>query len=327
MQRRQFLKFASGAAGYVALAHAGAAETQSLAGRQIRIIVPFPAGGPTDIVARPIAQMLGDALKSTVVVDNRAGAGGSIGAEAVARSAPDGQTLLMGTVGTQAINPALYPKLPYDGLRDFTPIVLVAMAPVAVVVHPSQPMNDLAGLVALARRMPGKLNYGSAGTGTPGHLTAELFKSAAGIDIQHVPYKGSAPALTDLIGGQIQIMFDPLQSVLSNVQAGRLRALALSSKERSVVLPDVPTIAESGYAGFETSAWWGIFGPAGMPQATTAALTGAIERIVRGDAFRSRMEPLGVLVNVMTGDAFAGFERSELAKWGKAVRDSGARIE
>ena len=172
LQRRQFLKAASAAAGYIVVTSAGSAQAQSLAGKQIRLIVPFPAGGPTDIVARPVAQMLGDALKSTVVVDNRAGAGGSIGAEVVARSAPDGQTLLMGTVGTQAINAALYPKLPYDTVRDFTAIALVAMAPVAIVVHPSQPVNDLAGLVALAKRMPGKLNYGSAGAGTPGHLTA-----------------------------------------------------------------------------------------------------------------------------------------------------------
>ena len=197
------------------------ATAQSMAGRQIRLVVPFPAGGPTDIVARPFAQMLGDALKSVVVIDNRGGAGGSLGADAVAKSAPDGRTLLMATVGTHAINPALYKKLPYDAERDFTPIALVAMAPVAIVVHPSQPVNNIAELVALAKRMPGKLNYGSAGAGTPGHLTGEMFKSAAGIDIQHVPYRGSAPAVTDLIGGQLQIMFDPLQSVLSNVQGGQ----------------------------------------------------------------------------------------------------------
>jgi tripartite-type tricarboxylate transporter receptor subunit TctC len=327
VRRRQFLRIASGAAGYVVIAHAGLAKAQSLAGKQIRLIVPFPAGGPTDIVARPVAQMLGDALKSVVLVDNRGGAGGSIGAEAVARSAPDGQTLLMGTVGTQAINPALYPKLPYDTVRDFTPIALVAMAPVAIVVHPSQPVNDLAEMVTLAKRMPGKLNYASAGAGTPGHLTAEMFKTVAGIDIQHVPYKGSAPAITDLIGGQVQIMFDPLQSVLSNVEAGRLRAVAISSKERSPARPKVPTIAESGYDGFETTAWWGVFGPAGLPEVITAALAGEIERIVQSDAFRGRMEPLGVFPKVMTGDVFSKFQLSELAKWSKAVRDTGTRIE
>src|SRR5262249_2799961 len=164
--------------------------------QQIRLIVPFPAGGPTDIVARPFAQLLGETLNATVVIDNRGGAGGSLGADAVAKSAPEGRTLLMATVGTHAINPTLYKKLPYDPVRDFTPIALLAMAPVAIVVHPSQPVNNLAELVALAKKTPGKLNYGSAGVGTPGHLTGEMFKSAAGIDIQHVPYRGSAPAVT-----------------------------------------------------------------------------------------------------------------------------------
>jgi tripartite-type tricarboxylate transporter receptor subunit TctC len=327
MLRRQFLRIALPAASAGLLARVAPAKAQSFAGKQFRIIVPFPAGGPTDIVARPLAQMLGDDLKATVVIDNRAGAGGSIGAEAVVRSAPDGQTLLVGTVGTQAINPALYAKLPYDTVRDFTPIALVALAPVAVVVHPSQPVTSLADLVDLAKRMPGKLNYGSAGAGTPGHLTGEMFKSVAGIDIQHVPYKGSAPAVIDLIGGQIQIMFDPLQSVLSNVQAGRLRALAISSKTRSAALPGVPAIAESGYEGFETTAWWGVFAPAGVSEAITATLAVEIERIVRSDMFRSRLEPLGVLPSVIIGDAFAKFQQSELAKWGKAVRDAGVRID
>jgi len=300
------------------------ASAQPTAGRQIRLIVPFPAGGPTDIVARPLAQLLGEALKSTVVIDNRGGAGGSLGADAVAKSAPDGRTLLMGTVGTHAINPSLYKKLPYDAERDFTPIALVAMAPVAIVVHPAQPMNTVADLVALAKRMPGRLNFGSAGAGTPGHLTGEIFKSAAGIDLQHVPYRGSAPAVTDLLGGQLQIMFDPLQSVLSNVQGGRLRAIAISSKARSAIVPNVPTIAESGYADFETTAWWGIFAPAKLSADMTEALGRDIGRIVRGDVFRGNLEPLGVLPTVLTGRAFAEFQAGELTKWGKAVRDSGA---
>jgi tripartite-type tricarboxylate transporter receptor subunit TctC len=303
------------------------AAAQSLAGRPIRLIVPFPAGGPTDIVARPFARLLGEGLKSTIVIDNRGGAGGSVGAEAVARSSPDGRTLLMGTVGTHAINPALYKGLSYDVRRDFTPIALVALAPVAIVVHPSQPANSVAELVALAKRMPGKLNYGSAGSGTPGHLTGEMFKSAAGIDLQHVPYRGSAPALTDLIGGQLQIMFDPLQSVLSNVQAGRVRAIAVSSRERSPVLPNVPTIAESGYSGFETTAWWGLFAPAKLPPALAEELSAEVERIVRSDTFRGNLEPLGVVPSAMSGRAFAEFQGNELVKWGKAVRDSGATVE
>ena len=303
------------------------ATAQSMAGRQIRLIVPFPAGGPTDIVARPFAQMLADALKSVVVIDNRGGAGGSLGADVVAKAAPDGRTLLMATVGTHAINPALYKKLPYDAERDFTPIALVAMAPVTIVVHPSQAVSNVTELVALAKRIPGKLNYGSARAGTPGHLTGEMFKSTAGIDIQHVPYRGSAPAVTDLIGGQLQIMFDPLQSVLSNVQGGKLRAIAVSSKARSPALANVPTIAESGYNGVETTAWWGLFAPAKLPANMGETLGGEIERIVRSEAFRGTLEPLGVLPTVLTGRAFAEFQAAELVKWGKAVRDSGATAE
>ncbi len=299
------------------------AAAQPTPGGQVRLVVPFPAGGPTDIVARPLAQLLGDALKATVVIDNRGGAGGSLGADAVAKSAPDGRTLLMGTVGTHAINPTLYKKLPYDAERDFTPIALVAMAPVAIVVHPAQPVSSVADLVSLAKRMPGQLNFGSAGAGTPGHLTGEMFKSAAGINLQHVPYRGSAPAVTDLLGGQLQLMFDPLQSVLSNVQGGRLRAIAISSKTRSSILPQVPTIAESGYDGFETTAWWGVFAPAKLPADMTEALGRDIERIVRGEALRANLEPLGVLPTVLTGRAFARFQAAELTKWGKAVRELG----
>jgi len=232
----------------------------------------------------------------------------------------------MATVGTHAINPALYKKLSYDAQRDFTPIALVAMAPVTIVVHPSQPMSNVAELVALAKRMPGKLNYGSAGSGTPGPLTGEMFKSVAVIDIPHVPYRGSAPAVTDLIGGQLQIMFDPLQSVLSNVQGGKLRAIAVSSKVRSPMLSSVPMIAES-YDGFETTAWWGVFAPAKLPAGMADALGSEIEQIVRSEAFRGSLEPLGVLPTVLTGRAFAEFQAGELAKWGKAVRDSGATAE
>jgi tripartite-type tricarboxylate transporter receptor subunit TctC len=321
------LLVAFGAAALAFLAWPQMAAAQPTAGGQVRLVVPFPAGGPTDIVARPLAQLLGDALKATIVIDNRGGAGGSLGADAVAKAAPDGRTLLMGTVGTHAINSTLYKKLPYDAERDFTPIALVAMAPVAIVVHPSQPVSSVADLVSLAKRRPGQLNFGSAGAGTPGHLTGELFKSAAGIDLQHVPYRGSAPAITDLLGGQLQLMFDPLQSVLTNVQGGRLRAIAISSKTRSSILPNVPTIAESGYDGFETTAWWGVFAPAKLPAAMTESLGRDIERIVHSEAFRTNLEPLGVLPTVLSGRAFAQFQAAELTKWGKAVRQSGATAD
>lgn len=298
-----------------------------LESKQIRLIVPFPAGGPTDIVARPFAQMLGDALKANVIIDNRGGAGGSIGADVIAKADPDGTHLIMGTVGTHAINTTLYEKLPYDPVKNFTPIALVAMAPVAVVVHPSQPFKTLAELVAFAKKNPGKLNYASAGAGTPGHLTAELFKAAAGIDIVHVPYKGSAPGVTDLVAGQVQIMFDPLQSVLSNIRGGRIRPLAVSSKSRSPVEPNVPTIAESGYPGFETTAWWGVFAPAGLNAATTEALSTAAQKAAQSKDFQSKLEPLGVVGASLTGPAFAEFQQGEIAKWGKAVRGAGLSIK
>jgi tripartite-type tricarboxylate transporter receptor subunit TctC len=328
MRRRELLGLTASLAGAHLLASLSPAGAQSLAGKQIRVIVPFPAGGPTDIVARPFAQMLGEALKATVIVDNRGGAGGSIGADVVAKSAPDGQMLLVGTVGTNAINSSLYATLPYDPVNDFTPLAMIAQAPVAIVVHPSLQVKTLADLVALAKQTPGKLNYGTAGPGTPGHLTAEMFRAVSGIDIQHVPYKGSAPAITDLIGGQIQIMFDPLQSVLSNVLGGKIRALAVSSKTRSPVAPDVPTIAESGYAGFETTAWWGVFAPAKMSDALGASLVAETERVAASDAFRGKLEPLGVTaVKDVGGLAFADFQKSEIVKWGKVVKDANVKID
>lgn len=291
--------------------------------KPIRLIVPFPPGGPTDIVARPLGQLLSEALRQPVIIDNRGGAGGSIGADAVAKSAPDGYTLLMGTVGTNAINGALYRKLPHDPVRDFTPIALVASAPVAVVVNPAAPIKSIQDLIAQARANPDKLAFGSAGSGTPGHLTGEMFAAATGVKLQHVPYKGSAPAVTDLLGNQIPMMFDPLQSVIPHVRAGKLRALAISSRERSPALPDVPTLQEAGVKGFESTAWWAVFGPAKLPADVTARLRTEIQRITRSDAFRDKLGNLGVQP-ASEPVSLADFQKSEVAKWGKAVRDSGA---
>lgn len=323
-RRRAIVMSAAGAA--LAVRWQGA-EAQTLTGKSIRLVVPFPAGGPTDIVARPLAQLLAESLGASVVIDNRGGAGGSVGAEAVARAAPDGLTLLMATVGTHAINAALYRKLAYDPIRDFTPIALVAAAPVAVVVHPSLATDSLPALVALAKKTPGKVTYGTAGNGTPGHLTGVMFRTAAGIDITHVPYKGSAPAVTDLLGGQIQMMFDPLQSVLPHITSGKLRALAISGATRSGILPNLPTVAESGFPGFESTAWWGVFAPAGLPGPVLTQLTAETEKVARGNAFRDRLVVQGVAPRVLTGSAFAEFQRAEMEKWGKAVRDSGATID
>ncbi len=314
-----FLSVAAGAA-------PGPAAAQSFPDKPIRLVVPFPPGGPTDIVARPLAQLLGESLKQTVIVDNRGGAGGTIGADVVAKSSPDGYTLLMGTVGTNAINGALYRKLPHDPVRDFTPIALVASAPVAVVVNPAVAIGSVKDLIAQARSNPGSVSFGSAGNGTPGHLTGEMFATASGLKLQHVPYKGSAPAVTDLLGNQIPMMFDPLQSVIQHVRAGKLRALAISGKKRSPALPDVPTLDEAGVKDFESTAWWAVFGPANMPAAVVTTLRNEIERIARSDSFTEKLGNLGVQPATETL-SLAEFQKREVAKWGKAVRDSGAIAE
>jgi tripartite-type tricarboxylate transporter receptor subunit TctC len=304
---------------------APSAHAQAFPQGAIRMVVPFPPGGPTDIVARPLAALLGEALGQSVVVENRGGAGGTIGADLVAKAAPDGHTILMGTVGTSAINAALYSKLPHDPVRDFTPIALVASAPVAVVVHPSVPIHSVRELIEKARKAPGEAIFGSAGSGTPGHLTGEMFATAAGVKLGHIAYKGSAPAINDLLGNQIPMMFDPLQSVIHHIRAGKLRALAVSAATRSPELPDVPTVAESGLAGFETTAWWGVFAPAGLPPAVQARLAEEIARIVKSDAYRQKLGDLGV---VPSPDpmSLAAFQKSEVIKWGEAVRKSGAQV-
>ena len=300
---------------------------QAFPNRPLRLVVPFPAGGPTDIVARPLAQLLSVSLRQQVVIDNKGGAGGTIAADGVAKAAADGYTLLMGTVGTHAINSALYKKLPYDPLKDFVPLGLAASAPVALVVGAATPYGNLGALIAAARKQPGDITYASAGNGTPGHLTGEMFAKAAGISLRHVPYRGSAPALTDVVGGQIPVMFDPVQSVLPQVQAGRLRALAVSSRARSNVLPQVPTMAEAGLRGFEAEAWWAVFAPSNLPAAETALLRQEVERVVRSDAFREKLGNLGVAPAAPMRGSFADFNRAELAKWGKAARDSGASLD
>jgi tripartite-type tricarboxylate transporter receptor subunit TctC len=309
-----------------ALAAAAFSAAAQYPDKPIKLVVPFPPGGPTDIVARPLAQALGAALKQTVVVENRGGAGGSIGADVVAKSAPDGYTLLMGTVGTNAINGALYKSLPHDPVKDFTPVALVASSPVALVVNPLSEMKSAGEYVAAAKASPGKVAFGSAGAGTPGHLTGEMFATAAQVKLQHVPYKGSAPAITDLLGNQIPSMFDPLQSVIPHIRGGKLRALAVSGTARSSALPDVPTFAEAGVKGVESRAWWAVFGPANMPADVTARLRTEIEKIARSDAFRDSLAAIGVQSNT-DGVALAEFQRQEVERWQKAVRDSGAKAD
>ncbi|MDR1854482.1 MAG: tripartite tricarboxylate transporter substrate binding protein [Azoarcus sp.] len=292
--------------------------------RPVKIVVPFPAGGPTDIVARPYAEALGESLHNPVIIENRGGAGGSIGATEVAKSTADGYTLLLGTVGTQAINEALYPKLAYDPAKDFRPVAILAAAPVALVAHPSVPANTVAELATLAKKR--ELRFGSAGNGTPGHLTGELFKSASGIALTHVPYKGSAPALQDLIGGHIELMFDPLQSVLAHIRAGKLKVIAISSAIPSPLLPQTPTFGASG-VNVETTAWWGLFAPVATPDSIVARLAKEADS-ARKSAAVKQLENIGlVLQGTQTPEQQTKFLQDERAKWGKAVRDSGARVD
>lgn len=303
---------------------AWAADVAVFPTKPIRLIVPFPAGGPTDIVARPFAQMLGERLGQSIVVDNRGGAGGSIGAMAVTSAQADGYTLLLGTVGTNAINPSLYKKLGYDVHKDFTPLASLASAPVAVVVNVQSDIKSLTDLIAKAKSKGTTIDYGSAGNGTPGHLVAEMFSRKAGIRLSHVPYKGSAPAITDLLGNQISLMFDPLQSVLPHVQSGKLRILAISSRQRSSVLPEVKTIEESGFTNFEAIAWWGLFGPAGIPPAISKKITTEAEIVVQSPEFQKKLEGMGIQSMKLP---LADFQKSETAKWGEAVRAAGITIE
>lgn len=292
--------------------------------KPIRMVVPFPAGGPTDIVARPLAKLLGDALRQQVIVDNRGGAGGSIGAANVASSAPDGYTVLMGTVGTAAINPALYKKLPYDPVADFMPLATVASAPVAVVVTASTGIASLAELIQKAKTAPDALTYGSAGNGTPGHLAGAMFCSASGIKLRHIPYKGSAPAVTDLLGGQIQVMFDPLQSVLPHVQSGKLKLLGVTSRERSSVVPNAPTVSQTVLPDFEMVAWWALYGPARLPESVAKRLQGDLQRVVASSEFEAGLGNLGVQP---LSSPLAQLQAAEMAKWGAAVRAAGVTME
>jgi tripartite-type tricarboxylate transporter receptor subunit TctC len=303
------------------------AAAQDFPNRPLRMVVPFPAGGPTDLVARPLAYLLSLSLHQQVIIDNKGGAGGSIAADGVAKSVPDGYTLLMGTVGTHAINSAVYKKLPYDPLKDFVPLGLVASAPIAVVVGAATPYGNVEALIAAARKQPGEITFASAGNGTPGHLTGEMFAKAAGISLRHVRYRGSAPAIIDVVGGQIPLMFDPVQSILPQVQAGRLRALAVTSRARSNVLPQVPTMAEVGLRSFEAEAWWAVFAPARLPASETAMLRLEVERVVRSTEFREKLGNIGVSPAAPMRGSFADFNRAELAKWGKAARDSGASLD
>jgi len=298
--------------------------------KPITIVVPYAPGGTTDMLGRLIAQQLGTALGRTVIVDNKPGAGTAIGASQVARSAPDGSTLLVATSTTLAINPWLYKKLSYDPAKDFAPVGLIGAVPLMVVVHPSVPARTLAELVALAKSKPEGLSYGSAGNGSPQHLGAEMFKFATGTAMTHVPYKGSALALTDLLGGQLQLMFTDIAPALQHVRSGKLRALAVTSKKRQPTFPDVPTVAESrlpGTADFEAVAWQSIVAPAGTPAPVVERLSQEIAKVIAQPALRQKLESDGFEPGSSTPAQLAAYIRSESERWGQVIRASGATVD
>ncbi|HTS83721.1 MAG TPA: tripartite tricarboxylate transporter substrate binding protein [Usitatibacter sp.] len=295
--------------------------------KPIHFVVPYPAGGPLDAVARLLAQKVSDRLKQPVVVDNKPGAGGNIGADLVAKSAPDGYTLLMGAVATHAINPTLYASIPYDAQKDFIAVTQIASTPNVLVVNPSLPVHDVKEFIAYAKANPGKLNFGSGSTGSAGHLAGELFKSMAGVQMTHIPYKGAAPAMNDLIGGQIQLMFDNLASSLAQVKAGKIRALAVTTAKRTPLAPELPTIAESGLAGFDINTWFGLFVPANTPHEIVSLLHDEFVRALDQPDVREKMTAMGAEPVGSTPEQFAAYIRSEAQKYARIIKASGAKAD
>ena len=303
------------------------AHAQSYPNKTIRMIVPFPAGGATDIVARLVAQKLGDAMGQQVIVDNRGGAAGTIGSDLAAKSPPDGYTILIGTSSTHAIAQSLYAKLPYDSVRDFAPVIGIATATIVLSMHPSVPAKTVKELIALAKSKPDALSFASSGSGGVSHLVGEMFKAQAGVQMLHIPYKGDAPALADLVGGQVSLEFGTALSFLPYIQSSRLKALAVTSLKRSLVMPDVPTVAESGLKGFEALQWFGVFAPAGTRAEVVTRLNSEIVKTLHTADMRERLTKLASEVMADTPDQFAAFQKAEIAKWAKVVKDSGARID
>ncbi|ANN67677.1 Bug family tripartite tricarboxylate transporter substrate binding protein [Bordetella bronchialis] len=292
----------------------------------IRLVVPFPPGGSTDAVGRLVAAELGKALNQTVIVENKGGANGNIGSDVVAKAAPDGYTLLLSGVGSNAINYALYASMPYRD-SDFTHISLLATGPNVLVANPDFPAKTFKEFIDLAKANPGKYTHASSGNGSSGHLAMEMLKRAAGIDLVHVPYKGGAAAITDTIAGRVSVLFLNQDNVLPQVKAGKLRALAVASESRNPAYPDTPTIAESGYPGFAAESWFGLSAPAKTPPAVVQRLSEATRTALADPALRQKLESVGFVVRGDTPQQFAGFVTAEIAKWGKAAKDSGARMD
>ena len=300
--------------------------------KPVRIVVPFTPGGTTDILARALAPELGRAFGQNFIVENKSGAGGNVGSDLVAKSAPDGYTLLMGTVGTHAINSALYSKMPYDAVRDFAPITLVAGVPNVLVMNPAKAeaykIHNVADLIRYAKANPGKLNMASSGNGTSIHLSGELFKSMTGTFMLHIPYRGSGPALLDLMGGTMDLMFDNLPSALPHIKAGKLTALAVTSAQRSAALPELPTIAEAGpVKGFDASSWFGLFAPAGTPAEIVNRIQQETAKAFLAPAFKERLLAQGAIPGGQSPAEFTTFIAAEAKKWAQVVKASGAKVD
>lgn len=326
LTRRRMIAGCAG--GAVALAALPAGSQGAYPAKTITLVVPYPAGGTTDLLGRLVAEQLKTGLGATVIVENKVGAGSGLGANQVAKAQPDGYTLLMATSTTLAINKTLYPKLPYDPVADFTPIALVAGVPFALIVNPSLPVNSLAEFVAYVKSKPGELSYGSAGNGSPQHLGAEMLKTAAGLDIRHVPYKGSVPAMHDVIGGHIALMVIDLQPALPLIREGKLKVLGVTTPARVESAPEIPTLAEAGLAGFELVAWQGVVAPAGVPRPIVDRLAGEIATLVSAPETRTKLKAL--TLEPLTGSTpgtFAAYVKSEVERWAPIVKASGASLE
>ena len=312
---------------FIALCSYTPAQAQNYPLKPVRIVLPYPAGGSSDAIVRAISQKLSAALGQPIVIDNRAGAGGSVGTENVARSQPDGYTLLIGTSGTHGINPSLYARLPYDPVKDFSPISLVTLGMNVLVVHPSVPAKSTRELITLAKSRPGKLNFSSAGNGATSHLAGEMLKMLAGINIVHVPFKGAEPAITSLISGEVDLAILNIPALLPQIRANKLRALAVASTKRSSSLPDLPTLIETGLADFDASSWNGLFAPAATPRDVVARLNTEVTRIVRLPDVVALLSSYGTEPAGNTAEQFEAFVKSEISRWAKVVKASGARVD
>ncbi len=303
------------------------ATAQAWPAKPVRMVVPFPPAGGTDVIARVIGPRLGEALGQQVLIDNRAGANGNVGTELVARAAPDGYTVLLNGGGTLAVNPSLYSRLPYDSVRDFAPVSMVALQPSVLVVHPSVPARSVSELIALARSRPGQLNYASSGSGSLAHLCAEVFKRMAKIDMLHVPYKGAGPSLADLLAGQVHLIFASSPSVMPHVRNARLRALGVTTAKRVRATPEVPTIAEAGLPGFELTGWYGLLAPAGTPSPVVNRLNVDLVKTLNVADVQEKLVDQGLEVATSTPREFADFLKAEIAKYARVVRDAGVKVD